>query len=73
MLELIFGILFISVFWKIFKFAVKAAWGVSKIVVTVILLPLFLVGLVIKGLIYIALPILVIVGIGTLLGCRHRY
>lgn len=70
MLELIFGILLISVFWKIFKFAVKAAWGISKIAVTVFILPLFLVGLVLKGLICLALPVLAMVGIAVLLGCR---
>lgn len=70
MLELIFGILLLSVFWKVFKFAVKAAWGISKIAVTVILLPLFLVGLVLKGLMYIALPVLLIVGVATVFGCQ---
>ena len=48
----------------------KAAWGISKIAVTMFILPLFLVGLVIKGLIYIALPVLAVVGIAALLGCR---
>lgn len=63
MLAIIFAILMILVFGKLLVFAVKATWGISKIICSVVLLPLFLVVLVLKGLIYIALPILVIVGI----------
>lgn len=49
------------------KFAFKAAWGISKIVVTLVLLPIFLIGLVLKGLVSIAIPILVVVGIVSLI------
>lgn len=63
MLTFLFFILMIVVFGKILGFAIKAAWGISKIVCSVVLFPLFLVGLVIKGLIEIALPVLLIVGI----------
>lgn len=66
MLTLIFVILLFVIFGKILGLAVKAAWGISKIVCTVVLLPLILVGLVLKGLIEIALPVLLIVGIGSL-------
>ena len=66
MLNFIFFILMILVFGKILGFAIKAAWGVSKIVCSVILLPLFLVGLVIKGLFSIAVPILLVVGVISL-------
>ena len=41
MFGLIFWILMFVVFGKICWFAMKAAWGVSKIVCSVILLPLF--------------------------------
>lgn len=67
MLSFLFFILMIVVFGKILGFAIKAAWGVSKIVCSVILLPLFLVGLVIKGLFAIAFPILIVVGVLSLL------
>jgi hypothetical protein len=50
------------VFGKLLIFAIKAAWGISKIICSLVLLPLFLVGLVLKGLITIALPILIVVG-----------
>lgn len=68
MLNLFFMILMVCVCWKIFCFAVRAAWGVTKIVVTLVLFPLMLIGLVIGGLMYIALPILVLVGIGVAIG-----
>ncbi len=70
MLTLFFIILLFVVFGKILGFAIRATWGVSKIVFSVVLIPLCLVGLVIKGLIGIAIPILVIVGIISLFALR---
>ena len=70
MLNILFLILLFMVFGKIFIFAVKAAWGISKIIVSVILLPLFLLGLVVKGLLAIAFPVLVIVGLLSIFGLR---
>lgn len=70
MLTVLFMILMIIVFGKILKFAVKAAWGISKIVCSVILLPLALVALVIKGLIELAFPLLVIIACISLLTFR---
>ena len=70
MLNFIFIILLIVVFGKILGFALKAAWGLSKIVCSVVLLPLLLVGLVIWGLVEIALPILLIVGVISLFVLR---
>ena len=62
MYTFIFMIMMILVFGKLLGFAIKAAWGVSKIVCTVVFLPLLLIGMVIIGLVKIALPILLIVG-----------
>lgn len=67
MLTLLFMFLMFLIFGKLIGFAVKAAWGISKIVCTIVLLPLFLVGLVFAGLIGIAFPILLIVGIVSLM------
>lgn len=63
MLELLFGICLLGVFGKLFIFGMKAAWGITKILFTIILLPAILIGMVIGGLIYIALPIVIIIGI----------
>lgn len=67
MLTFIFIVLMFLIFGKILGFAVKAAWGITKIVCSVVLLPLFLVGLVLQGLIAIALPVLLVVGLVVLI------
>ena len=56
----------IWIFGKLFIFGVKAAWGISKLLLTVVFLPLILFGMVIGGLMSIAFPILIIVGIVVL-------
>lgn len=57
----------IWIFGKILFFGIKAAWGISKLLITVVLLPLVLIVMVISGLIYIAFPILLVVGIVALI------
>ena len=66
MLELLFTILMFAVFGKILWFALRATWGISKILFSVVLLPAFLIILVVSGLVTLALPILILVGIGSL-------
>ena len=71
MFTLLFIILMFLIFGKLIGFAVKAAWGISKIICTIVLLPLFLLGLVFAGLIGIAFPILLVVGIVSLIIPKH--
>ena len=66
MLNLLFAILMIMVFGKLIGFAIRAAWGISKVIVTLVFLPLILIGLVLGGLIYLAFPILLVVGLVAL-------
>ena len=68
MLTIIFAIALIWIAWKMLVFGLKAAWGIAKILATVVLLPLFIVGLVCVGLVYVAIPILIIAGIIALIG-----
>lgn len=63
MLTLIFTILLLVIFGKLLLFGIKAAWGITKLLVTIVLLPLTLIGLVIGGLLSLAFPILIVVGI----------
>lgn len=63
MLTIISFILMFIIFGRILKFAIKAAWGVSKIICSVVLLPIFLICLLVVGVVEIALPILILVGI----------
>ena len=63
MFYFLFMILMIFVFGKLFFFGLKAAWGLSKYVLTIILFPITLMMMVSAGLIYFAFIILIIIGI----------
>ena len=56
-----------TVFIRIMVFAFKAAWGLAKIIVSLILLPIILIALAVAGFIYLALAILIVVGLITLI------
>ena len=63
MLELLFFIFLFGIFGKLFFFGLKAAWGLSKFVLTIILLPITLMVMVSCGLLYFAFVLLIVVGI----------
>ncbi len=67
MLEVLFAVLMIWIFGKILIFGVKAAWGISKFLLNVVLLPVILIVLVVVGLMYVAFPLLLAIGIVYLL------
>ena len=67
MFTLLFLICMLGIFGKLLVFGLRAAWGVSKLLLTVVFFPVILIGMVFAGLIYLAFPILIIVGIVTLL------
>ena len=67
MLSLLFVICMFGIFGKLFFFGLRAAWGISKFILTIVFLPLILVGLVVGGFITLAFPILIVVGIIALL------
>lgn len=60
MITLLFCILMFTVFGKLALLAIRAAWGISKVIVCLVFAPLFLIVLLISGLVYIALPLLLI-------------
>ncbi len=68
MLTMIFSIMMIAVFARLFVFAAKAAWGIIKVVLTLVFLPGLLVVLALSGLMAAAMPILAIVGLISLIG-----
>lgn len=70
MFTLLFIFFTFMIFGKLFMFAVKASWGIMKILFTILLLPLLLIILVFAGLFYIALPVLVIAGVVSLFSSR---
>lgn len=65
MFYFLFVILMFCVFGKLFIFGLKAAWGLSKFVLTIILLPITLMVIVSSGLLYLAFLFLMIIGIIT--------
>lgn len=54
------------VFGKLLWFGIKAAWGISKILLTVVFFPLILVGMALGGMIYLAFIILLIIGVAEI-------
>lgn len=66
MLTLLFTIALFVVFGNLFTFAIKAAWSIFKIVGVIFFLPVILLGMCIMGLFYLALPVLIIVGLVSL-------
>lgn len=67
MFTLLFIILMFAVFGKLFIFGLKATWGITKILFAIVFLPLILVCMVVGGLIYVAFPILLVVGLCSLI------
>lgn len=66
MLGLIFWILMLAVFGNIFMFAIRMTWGITKVVFSLVLLPVTLVVLVLGGLLRIAFPLLAVIGLISL-------
>ena len=68
MLTLLFIILLCTTTWKLFGFALKASWGILKIVLAILFLPLAVIGLAYIGLVFVAIPFLILVGLVTVIG-----
>ena len=66
MLKLVFICLMIGVFGKLIGLAFKMTWGIAKVLFTLVFLPFVLIALTIGGLVTIALPLVVVVGIISL-------
>ena len=60
---LLFAICMIGFIWKLFVFGVRASWGIMKLLSTVVLFPVILIGMVVGGLLYVAFPLLIIAGV----------
>ena len=65
MLEILFAIGMLLVFGRLFFFGIRVSWGIMRILFTIVFFPVILVGMVLGGLLYLAIPILLIVGIIT--------
>ena len=70
MLGILFFIVMILIFGNMMMFAIKMAWGITKVLGTLVFLPVFLIVLVFVGLLKLAFPILVIVGVISLFSMK---
>ncbi|MBR6396565.1 MAG: hypothetical protein IKS09_06320 [Lachnospiraceae bacterium] len=60
-------IISMAIMFKILVFGLKAAWGIARLLLTLIVFPVIMVGLLMAGLIYLAIPILIVAGIIALI------
>lgn len=66
MLSCILFIMLLVIFGKLGIFALKATWGITKLLFTVVFLPLMIVGFIVSGLFTLAIPLLIIAGVAAL-------
>ena len=67
MLTFLFFILLLSIFGHLLIVGIKAAWGLGKIIVNIVGIPLLLILLVFSGLLKIAFPLLLVIGVVALI------
>ena len=67
MLTLILLLAMIWITFKLMIFGIKAAWGIAKLVCTLVFLPFVIIGLCLMGFVYVALAVLIFVGILSLI------
>ena len=71
MLTFIFTICLLVFIVKCFIFGLKVSWGILKFLCWVIFFPVILIGMAVGGLLFVALPILLIAGIIVLIASAH--
>ena len=72
MLTLLFIILMLGVVGELIGVAFKMSWGLVKILFTIAFWPIILLGMVIAGLMELAFPILIIIGIVALFTTKRE-
>lgn len=70
MLTILFCFFMFAVFGKLTIFAIRTAWGITKVILWLVFAPLMLAALFFLGLVYIALPLLFIGGLIAFLESR---
>ena len=68
MLTILFLIFLFGIFGKLFFFGIRAAWGISKFVLMVVFFPVILLGMLVVGLVKLAIPLLLIFGVIAMFG-----
>lgn len=67
MITLLFTILMIAVICELVALSIKLTWGLVKIATYVLLLPIIMLVFAFSGLMVLAIPVLVIIGLVALL------
>ena len=70
MITFLFAALMIAVFGRLLGFAIRLSWGIFKVLLSLVLLPGAIIAAFAMGLIYIAFPVLAIVGLISLFTSR---
>lgn len=65
MLTAVFALLMLVVFGKLAWLALRMTWGLTKVLLGVVVLPLVLVALFVSGLVAIAIPGVLLMGLGV--------
>jgi hypothetical protein len=60
----------LAVFGNILMFAIRMTWGITKVLFSLVLLPVTLVVLVLGGLLRIAFPLLAVIGLISLFALK---
>lgn len=67
MITLLFTLCLIAFVFKLVLLALKATWGITKVIFTIVLFPAFLIIMAVSGLMVVAFPILIIAGIALVI------
>ncbi len=67
MLTLLFAIMMIGVFGRMMGFAIRLSWGFLKVLLTLVFLPGIIIAGFASGLLYLAFPLLAVVGLFSLI------
>ena len=67
MLTLLFAIMMIGVFGRLAGFAFRMSWGFLRVLLTLIFLPGIIIAGLASGLLYLAFPLLAVVGLFSLI------
>lgn len=66
MLGVIFAILMLALFGKLVMLAIKASWGILKVLVCIVFFPVLLIVLFASGLIWLAIILAIVAGIASI-------
>lgn len=67
LVKILFYVLLVLIFGRLIVFSIRLTWSITKVLLVLIFLPLILIGAVLAGLISLALPALIVIGIISLI------